>query len=416
VIAPRSAVYLGFICVLASCGGGGGGGDAGPDATLDAGDGGSQDGALFDAGDGGEPDAGPAGVPLTGVVAIATGHAHACALLGDGSVWCWGDNRSGQLGDDTVDGRAFAAPAMIEGVVSIDAGGFSTYAVMMDGKRAAWGFDADGQLADNRTDVRVRPSIRGGTTHQRVAGGARHSCWQMESGAVFCSGDNAFGQLGNDSTRDSRILVRTRRLALDVTRLALGDSHSCALSDSGVARCWGSNARGELGVGDFFNRLTPTVTDTEARFVEITAGDVHTCGLDEAGALYCWGNNYRKRLGLDERTWKSSPTSIDTAPVMSQISAGGAFTCGLDMSSRVVCWGEDRFEQLGVSLDPPERAEILPVPGVGRATQVSSGADFACALLADTTVQCWGRDHRGQLGDGLIQDVGPPAQVLVPVE
>jgi alpha-tubulin suppressor-like RCC1 family protein len=312
-----------------------------------------------------------------------------------------------------VDGRELNKTPKIEGVAAIDAARFSTNALKADGKPAATGFDADGQLADNRMEIRAPPSIRGGVMHRLVSAGARHVCVLFESGAVLCAGDNDFGQLGNNTTTDSQILVRTRRLALDVTSLALGDAHSCALSDSGVASCWGLNERGELGVGDVLNRSRATPTDTEARFVDITAGDVHTCALDAAGALYCWGINFRKRLGLPEGALKRSPFLIEGTPAMSQISAGGAFNCGLDMSNRVVCWGEDRYAQLGVSLDPPERAEILPVPGVGRATQVSSGHDFVCALLADTTVQCWGRDHRGQLGGGLIEDMGSPAQVRV---
>jgi len=409
---PRRGYALIYVLSLLAACGGGGSADGGPsdaDLPLDA----STDGAPLDAQRDAMLDAGPTGTPLDHVTAIATGHAHACALRDDGSVWCWGDNRSGQLGDGTVMGRAFAAPAMIEGVTSIAAGGFSSYAIMSDGKRAAWGFDGDGQLADNRTEVRVTPSIRGGTTHRMIAGGARHMCMLTDAGAVLCAGDNTFGQLGNDTTTDSLILVRVRRLALDVTLLALGDAHSCALSDVGVASCWGLNERGELGVGDILNRLTATPADTEARFVDITAGDVHTCALDAAGALYCWGPNFRKRLGLPDPVLNRSPVAIDGAPTMSQISAGGAFTCGLDTSLRVVCWGEDVYDQLGVTLAPPERAAILPVPGVGPATQVASGHDFACALLADTTVQCWGRDHRGQLGDGQLAPSGRPAQVLI---
>jgi alpha-tubulin suppressor-like RCC1 family protein len=199
---------------------------------------------------------------LFGVVTGAAGNAHSCALLTDDSVRCWGANGRGQLGDGTLQDRNTANLNVVgvDMAVGIGVGGSSGCAVLRSGGAVCWGANDFGQLGDGgRADRGLPGLVRGLTGAAQIAVGGRHACVIARSGAVKCWGANDRGQLGDGSTETRLIPVPVQglggRLAVDV---ALGRDHSCVILDDASARCWGANTEGQLGNGATMDSATPT--------------------------------------------------------------------------------------------------------------------------------------------------------------
>ena len=195
------------------------------------------------------PAVSPAGpVPRgAGPVQVSVGGAHACAVLTNGRVHCWGSNLHGQLGDGS--GNDSATPVLVAGLddaSAVAAGRNHTCALRRDGTVWCWGWNPDGQLGLGHRDDRRRPEqVSGLTGVVEVAAGNGHSCARLSPGQVACWGWNRDGQATGSAGDDalSPVTLETTR----ATHLALGSKHSCALVPKGGFTCWGANGRGQLG-------------------------------------------------------------------------------------------------------------------------------------------------------------------------
>jgi len=206
--------------------------------------------------------ASPALVPgLTGVVEIRAGEQHTCARKADLTVWCWGSDSAGQLGDGTNTSRN--TPAVI------------------------------GDLAADVVEI---------------ASGRQFVCARHQTGLVSCWGSNSNGQLGNGNTTDSN-----RPVAAAVTgavQIAAGHQHSCALRASGVVSCWGGNSTGQLGNGTFTDSLAPVDVIGLTQVNSIALGSAHSCARSAAGPAFCWGENLVNELGDGTTTNRNQPVSV----------------------------------------------------------------------------------------------------------
>lgn len=194
---------------------------------------------------------------------LAAGHFHTCARTDDGAVWCWGFNGAGQLGDGTRADRL--APARVRGlpeglrVERVAAGRHHTCALLEDGSAWCWGENASGQLGDGSTlDSATPRPVRGVRDLVELSAGDRHTCARRVEATVFCWGANRDGQLGDGSDLDRPRPERVPGLR-DVAQIALGERHSCARMGDGTVRCWGDNDRGALGDGGTVDRWVPTL-------------------------------------------------------------------------------------------------------------------------------------------------------------
>ncbi len=250
----------------------------------------------------------PTFVPgLSGVVSLAaggelgidTGEEHACALLGDGSVECWGANNHGQLGDGTTTSRTTPAPVPgLSGVLAVAAGGAHTCALMADYSIECWGDNSHGQLGDGTTaDVVATPQpVLSSELFNTVACGASHTCARTSSGSLFCWGANSEDQLGDGTTTERH--VPTQVVSSGVREVAAFDYQTCATySGDGSVYCWGF----PLG-RDVVDTPTP-VGVTYAQAVAVGGG--HVCAIVNYGELECWGWNASGQLG--DGTWDSGP-------------------------------------------------------------------------------------------------------------
>jgi hypothetical protein len=244
---------------------------------------------------------------------VATGEAHTCALTTAETVWCWGDNSYGQLGNGSTSDAWTPTPAALGGgIASVSAGFGHTCAVTNGGALLCWGKNTLGQLGDGSTTHRVVPTLVSGVGGgvASVSTGREHTCAVTTAGAVYCWGWNADGQLGDGTTTNRLTPVPVAGLSGGVASVASGFSHTCALTMAGAVYCWGDNPTGELGDGTATDRLTPTLVTGVSSVASITAGMSHTCARSLFGTVYCWGSDAQGALGLGRRTYATSAVDV----------------------------------------------------------------------------------------------------------
>ncbi len=201
----------------------------------------------------------------SGVTSVHTGFDFTCALKTDGSVWCWGNNVSGQLGNNSTTNSnvPVQVSGLTTGVQAVSTGNYHACAIRANNAAWCWGRNGSGQLGDGTTTNRLAPVWMGmatlGTNVARVAAGGNHTCAQLTTGPVYCTGSNVNGQIGDGTTTSRQSPVLVSGLASGVTALSVGVSHSCVLKTDGSAWCWGTQVYGSLGNGLVSGKsLTPT--------------------------------------------------------------------------------------------------------------------------------------------------------------
>ena len=322
--------------------------------------------------------------------AIATGRAHACALV-DGGVFCWGANSGGQLGNGSTTGSP--VPVQVSGLASrvhsLAAGNSHTCATA-DGGISCWGYNGYGQLGNGSIVSSLVPVPVSGLAsgvHSLVVG-SYHTCATV-NGGVRCWGNNDYGQLGNGSTVGSPVPVVVSGLASGALSLTAGSYHTCATVDGGGVRCWGNNGYGQLGNGSTVDSPVPVaVSGLASGALSLAAGDSNTCAT-VGGGVRCWGNNGYGQLGNGSTVGNPVPVVVSgLASGVLSLAAGGYHTCAT-VDGGVRCWGYNYSGQLGngSTVDSP-----VPVAVSGLASGVLSlaaGDSNTCATVGGG-VRCWG--------------------------
>ncbi len=395
-----------------------------------------------------------------GVVAITAGLNHICALTNRGAVKCWGENEYQQLGDQSIR-HTSAVPVYViglnSGVVAISAGGFHTCALMNTGNVKCWGENRAGQLG--RTDAygmaALTRDVNGLNNNVvAIAAGGRHTCALLNTGGVKCWGSNEAGELGNGTFGGSwdktSIPGDVSGLSRGVQAITARSGGACALMDTGLFKCWGRMPGAETNTG---SAIPVDVVALDEGAQAITWGLSHTCVLMNIGQAKCWGRNTNGQLGagttqesitpmdvvdlsgntLAPTPWPTAsinetptaepgPNAVETPTPALNVSVpplGGRVplaareggTCALTTTGGVKCWGLNDMSQLG---DGTTTNHLTPVSVIGLNSGVLAitlGNQYACALIENGGVKCWGRNWYGELGDGTTIDSPIPVDV-----
>jgi alpha-tubulin suppressor-like RCC1 family protein len=329
-------------------------------------------------------------VPVTGlssgVVAITAGSESTCALTNAGAVWCWGHNATGQLGNGTltqssvpVEVLGSASSAPLSGVVSIAAGQDHTCAVTSAGAALCWGDNSEGELGNgtgNGSNIPVAVSgLSSGVAS--ISAGSSFTCALTTAGAALCWGQGSSGQLGNGNLTNSAsptvVLDATGNAPLGgVEAISAGFENACALTIGGTALCWGANDRGQLGDGSnsSLSSVPLQVLASSGQLplngvAAVTGGLDDSCALTTAGTALCWGSNGSGELGNGSTTDASTPVPVyglsrGVAPIV----AGYDHTCAVTTAGAVLCWGEGSSGQLGNGSNTTSSTPVQVV-GVG---------------------------------------------------
>jgi alpha-tubulin suppressor-like RCC1 family protein len=231
---------------------------------------------------------------IAGVRQISAGFLHACAVLPDSTLWCWGTNGDGELGDGSTVSRSTAAPATLLGstVASVACGNGFTCAVRTDGTLWCWGYNFYGELGDGTTQSRPNPmQVTLGSSAAAVDAGSDHVCARLTDGTIRCWGHNYGGALGNGYTTDSAVPVAPLTPAGAFLQVSAGNGYTCAVRTDGSLWCWGYNGLGQLGDGTTSNSTVPEqVLPLGNHVLEVsTGGDSTTCARLSDHSLTCWG-------------------------------------------------------------------------------------------------------------------------------
>lgn len=312
-------------------------------------------------------------------IQVTAGYAHTCALTESGRVFCWGVGEFGilghgdtvDIGDDEVPASAGPVP-LAANAIQVAAGFFHTCALVGGGSVYCWGVGQSGQLGtgstenvgDDETPASQDPIDLGGPAVY-IASAEDHTCAVLEGGGVICWGLGEYGQLGQGNTEnvgddETPGSVGPIDVGAAVERVATGLGHSCALTVAGEVRCWGSNGDGALGSGNGWVNIgddeTPSAVGAVSLgrlAVAVAAHSSRTCALLDDGTLKCWGGNEFGQLGyghVDDLGKDSVPSDfgpIDVGGATAQVAVGGNHTCALLTDGSVRCWGEAVHGALG---------------------------------------------------------------------
>jgi alpha-tubulin suppressor-like RCC1 family protein len=360
--------------------------------------------------------------PIAGFMSVSTGDNHTCAVTTTNAVKCWGLNTSGQLGDATVTPRLIphAVPGLT-GIASLSSGSAHSCALATGGATVwCWGLNDHGQLGNGGSGnggrlpnvVVVGPAV-GDIAQIELA--AQFSCLVSTAGRALCWGRNDDGQLGinHAGVGESRFTpAQVVGLTSGVSEIAAAGKHACALmSAGGTVKCWGLNDHGALGVSSYVSPFSQVPIDVPGltNVTAIAVGGQHACALS-GGAVKCWGLNASGQIGNNSTADAHSPTSVSGLPAgIVSIAAGSQHTCAVSGVGALYCWGLNTNGQVGNN-STTNRLVATAVPG--GATDIAAielGRTHSCLVMTPSQLtKCWGGNASGQLGDGTLTDLYNP--------
>ncbi len=351
----------------------------------------------------------------TTFTSVSTGGFHSCGVaVTTGNSYCWGWNGFGQVGDATaLDGVApVPVPGVPQTATIVTTGHEHTCALITGGTVYCWGQNSSGQLGDGTYIDRTNAaSVSSFADFQTISGGADHSCGLRAGNLIYCWGDGSFGQLGNGTTTSTSTPTLVGGPGGYAT-VSTGDDHTCALTTTGVAYCWGTNPDGRVGNNTTLQQDSPVPVSGGLTFSKISAGGMLSCGVTTAGAAYCWGDNSSGGLGNSSTINSSVPVRVSGTQVWSAVSAGLDYACGLTTSNTVYCWGNNADGELGIGSSSSSNVPALVSGGFTWKAISASRNGTACGITSANLAYCWGINFTGQVGDGTYTYRNIPTQVL----
>lgn len=289
---------------------------------------------------------------ISKATAVAAGGYHSCARLDNGTVLCWGLGSAGQTGSSLPQSGVVTVSGMTT-AIAVAAGGHYSCALLDDGTVRCWGLNSFGQLGNGTTitassiPVEVK-DITPNRPADMIAAGAGHACARLTDQTVHCWGFNERGQLGNGTTTSSSVPVVVSGIKNAIT-VAAGGRHSCALLDDGTVWCWGGNSEGQLGNGTTDDSSKPVlVSGLNPSVTMIAAGELHTCTLLTDKTVHCWGSNDKGQLGVGGIAKSSVPVPVTGITTATAITTGSHHSCARLEDRTLQCWGDHSSGQLGI--------------------------------------------------------------------
>jgi alpha-tubulin suppressor-like RCC1 family protein len=348
--------------------------------------------------------------------AVAAGSAHTLALKADGTVWAWGSNALSRLGDGTTTDRwspvqVGTAGNWLTNVVAVAAGGYSSVAVKSDGTVWAWGYNLSGQVGDGSNITRSTP-VQVGTAGNwltgviAVAAGSNHCVALKSDGTVWAWGDNYLSQLGDGTQTNRNLPVRVTGLT-GVISISVHGATSMAIKSDGAASgtvwTWG----GVLGDGTSGSSQSKPVQGLSG-VIAVSVSTIHGLAIKADGTTWSWGNNGSGQLGDGTLTPRVVPVPVATSVGMTSVAAGSSVSFALDRDRNLWAWG-------GAMLGDGGDISTRTVPGrnrlAGSVVQIAPGDQHIVTLRLDGSVWTWGSNSSGQLGNGTNVDSLVPVPV-----
>jgi alpha-tubulin suppressor-like RCC1 family protein len=330
------------------------------------------------------------------------------ALKSDGSVWAWGANDDGQLGNGTTKGSLVPTRVtnLARGVTAIAAGWDSGVALKSDGSVWTWGNNDRGQLGNGTTAPSTRPARVTGLAGKvtAIAAGSAFVLVLKSDGTVWAWGDDFQGQLGDGRNTDTTTPVKVQGLTRKVIAVAAGKAHSLAIESDGMVWAWGDNGSGALGArtGDVFQNTPIRVQGLSGRTTFVAAGLDHSAAIQSDGSVWMWG---RKFIPSGDYMGTDEPQKMPGLSHVREVAGGWDFFVALESNGSVWSWGEN-LDTLG---DGPGDSLAQPVAVLGLRSGVVAigvGVQDGYAIVSKGALWSWGNNNDGELGNNTIDPEG----------
>ncbi|MDX6276637.1 MAG: hypothetical protein QOJ72_765 [Nocardioidaceae bacterium] len=288
----------------------------------------------------------------TSWVSVAAGGAQTCALHNSGSIYCWGENSAGEIGQGNTS-TGYNTPTKVGSSTSwksVTVGFLHVCALHSSGSIYCWGGNGDGQVGNGTPNDVHAPAKVGSSTHwlSVTATDSFHTCARHSSGSIYCWGNNDSGELGIGNNTAVHYVPTKAGTSTSWTSVTVGSDSSCARHNSGSIYCWGYNGTGQLGDGTTTTHYTPTKVGTSTSWTAVRAGSQHTCAQHSGGTLYCWGDNQYGALGDGTGLNHLTPTKVGASIDWAALAVGRYGTCAISTGGYAYCWGKNDQGQLGI--------------------------------------------------------------------
>ncbi len=353
-------------------------------------------------------------VPASADVGVAAGNAHVLVLTDQGTVWGWGADPYGQLGQGlTTSYRLVAVQIPVSNVIAVAAGDYSSYALTSDGHVWAWGQNTYGQLGNGSNQQSTTPvQVSNLSGVVAIAAGASFALALKDDGTVWAWGDGSAGQIGDGFNAQRTAPVAVNALGSTVIAIDATGGHAHAVKSDGTVWSWGANSYYQLGDGSSTGRNTPVRTiDSASAMVgatRVSGGMWNAFALTGTVGLWGWGYNLYWQLADGTNTSRSRPVPSTFIGAV-DVQGGSLHSVARKSDGSVWTWGINSNGQLGDGTTTL-RATPAQVAGV-EAAAIASGGDFVVAVSADGRVWSWGNNNSGQLGDGTRTNRLSPVQI-----
>ena len=344
---------------------------------------------------------------------IASGVNHMAAIKTDGTLWAWGRNSYGQVGDNRTTNSISHPRTPVTTFAGgtnwkqVSCGSNYTAAIKTDGTLWTWGANSFGQLGTNTTTRSNTPvtTFAGGTNWKQVSCGSNYTASIKTDGTLWVWGRNNSGQLGiNNTTSPICTPVTTFAGGTNWKQVACGGYSTAAIKTDGTIWTWGTG--GYLGTNDITQRLTPVTTFAGGtNWKQVSCGSNYTAAIKTDGTLWTWGANSFGQLGTNTTTRSNTPvTTFAGGTNWKQVSCGSNYTASIKTDGTLWVWGRNNSGQLGINnTTSPICTPVTTFAGGTNWKQVACGGYSTAAIKTDGTLWTWGRNFLGELG---INDAG----------